>query len=111
MIDGKFAILAIESSCDETAAAVVLDGREARSNVISSQIDIHKAYGGVVPEIASRHHLDNVNWVCQKALDDAGATMDEIDAIGVTYGPTTSNTKNWSRRSWRWSFPAAIQIL
>ena len=87
MIDGKFAILAIESSCDETAAAVVLDGREARSNVISSQIDIHKAYGGVVPEIASRHHLDNVNWVCQKALDDAGATMDEIDAIGVTYGP------------------------
>lgn len=87
MIDGKFAILAIESSCDETAAAVVLDGREARSNVISSQIDIHKAYGGVVPEIASRHHLENVNWVCQKALDDAGATMDEIDAIGVTYGP------------------------
>ena len=87
MIDGKFAILAIESSCDETAAAVVLDGRDVRSNVISSQIDIHKAYGGVVPEIASRHHLDNVNWVCQKALDDAGATMDDIDAIGVTYGP------------------------
>ena len=87
MIDGKFAILAIESSCDETAAAVVLDGRDARSNVISSQIDIHKAYGGVVPEIASRHHLENVNWVCRKALDDAGATMDEIDAIGVTYGP------------------------
>ncbi len=87
MIDGKFAILAIESSCDETAAAVVLDGRDVRSNVISSQIDIHKAYGGVVPEIASRHHLDNVNWVCQKALDDANATMDDIDAIGVTYGP------------------------
>ena len=87
MIDGKFAILAIESSCDETAAAVVLDGRDVRSNVISSQIDIHKAYGGVVPEIASRHHLDNVNWVCQKALDDAGASMDDIDAIGVTYGP------------------------
>ena len=87
MIDGKFAILAIESSCDETAAAVVLEGRDVRSNVISSQIDIHKAYGGVVPEIASRHHLDNVNWVCAKALDDAEATMDEIDAIGVTYGP------------------------
>ena len=87
MIDGKFAILAIESSCDETAAAVVLEGRDARSNVISSQIDIHKAYGGVVPEIASRHHLDNVNWVCAKALEDAGATMDDIDAIGVTYGP------------------------
>lgn len=65
----------------------MLDGRDARSNVISSQIDIHKAYGGVVPEIASRHHLENVNWVCRKALDDAGATMDEIDAIGVTYGP------------------------
>ena len=87
MIDGKFAILAIESSCDETAAAVVLEGRDVRSNVISSQIDIHKAYGGVVPEIASRHHLDNVNWVCAKALEDAGATMDDIDAIGVTYGP------------------------
>ncbi|MGX8773490.1 MAG: tRNA (adenosine(37)-N6)-threonylcarbamoyltransferase complex transferase subunit TsaD [Bacillota bacterium] len=86
-MDGKFAILAIESSCDETAAAVVLEGRDALSNVISSQIDIHKAYGGVVPEIASRHHLDNVNWVCRKALDDAGATMDDIDAIGVTYGP------------------------
>ena len=86
-MDKDITILAIESSCDETAAAVVLNGREARSNVISSQIDIHKAYGGVVPEIASRHHLDNVNWVCQKALDDAGATMDEIDAIGVTYGP------------------------
>ena len=87
MIDGKFAILAIESSCDETAAAVVLEGRDVRSNVISSQIDIHKAYGGVVPEIASRHHLDNVNWVCEKALADAETSMDDIDAIGVTYGP------------------------
>ena len=65
----------------------MLEGRDVRSNVISSQIDIHKAYGGVVPEIASRHHLDNVNWVCAKALEDAGATMDDIDAIGVTYGP------------------------
>lgn len=93
MIKGKFAILAIESSCDETAAAVVLDGREVLSNVISSQIDIHKAYGGVVPEIASRHHLNNVNWVCQQALDEAAeavggpVNMDDIDAIGVTYGP------------------------
>lgn len=87
MINGKFAILAIESSCDETAAAVVLNGRELRSNIISSQIEIHKAYGGVVPEIASRHHLDNVNWVCQKALDDADVTMNDIDAIAVTYGP------------------------
>ena len=87
MIDGKFTILAIESSCDETAAAVVVDGRDLRSNVISSQIEIHKAYGGVVPEIASRQHLNNVNWVCQKALDDAGISMDDVDAIGVTYGP------------------------
>ncbi|MDO4177047.1 MAG: tRNA (adenosine(37)-N6)-threonylcarbamoyltransferase complex transferase subunit TsaD [Bacillota bacterium] len=93
MIDGKFAILAIESSCDETAAAVVLDGRDLRSNIISSQIDIHKAYGGVVPEIASRHHLDNVNWVVEQALAEAAeksgcpVTMDDIDAIGVTYGP------------------------
>lgn len=93
MIDGKFAILAIESSCDETAAAVVLDGRDVRSNIISSQIDIHKLYGGVVPEIASRHHLENVNWVVEQALAEASeksgcpVTMDEIDAIGVTYGP------------------------
>ena len=88
MIDGKFTILAIESSCDETAAAVVLQGREVLSNVISSQIDIHKAYGGVVPEIASRHHLDNVNHVVQQALDEAGGvSMEDIDAIGVTCGP------------------------
>ena len=87
MIDGKCAILAIESSCDETAAAVVLDGREALSNIISSQIEIHKAYGGVVPEIASRHHLDNINPVVEQALEEAGCSLDEIDAIGVTYGP------------------------
>ena len=87
MKNGKTAILAIESSCDETAAAVVLDGREVLSNVISSQIEIHKAYGGVVPEIASRHHLDNVNPVVDRALAEAGVTMEEIDAIGVTCGP------------------------
>lgn len=95
MIDGKFAILAIETSCDETAAAVVLDGRQVLSNIISSQIDIHKLYGGVVPEIESRHHLDNINHVVQRAFDEAGeslgggrtVTMDDIDAIGVTYGP------------------------
>lgn len=87
MKDGKCAILAIESSCDETAAAVMLDGREIASNIISSQIEIHKAYGGVVPEIASRHHLDNVNPVVDQALEEAGITMEEIDAIGVTYGP------------------------
>ncbi len=87
MKDGKCAILAIESSCDETAAAVVLDGRDVRSNIISSQIEIHKLYGGVVPEIASRHHLDNVNPVVDQALAEADTTMDEIDAIAVTYGP------------------------
>ncbi|MDO4869863.1 MAG: tRNA (adenosine(37)-N6)-threonylcarbamoyltransferase complex transferase subunit TsaD [Bacillota bacterium] len=87
MIQGKFAILAIESSCDETAAAVVLDGRQVLSNIISSQIEIHKLYGGVVPEIASRHHLDNINHVVQQALDEAKASMDDIDAIAVTYGP------------------------
>lgn len=87
MIEGKTAILAIESSCDETAAAVVLDGRDVRSNIIASQIDIHKLYGGVVPEIASRHHLENVNRVVEEALEEAGATMDDMDAIGVTCGP------------------------
>ena len=87
MKDNKTAILAIESSCDETAAAVVLDGRDVRSNIISSQIEIHKQYGGVVPEIASRHHLTNVNPVVDQALEEAKTTMDEIDAIAVTYGP------------------------
>ena len=67
MKDGKLVTLAIESSCDETAAAVMLDGREMLSNIISSQIDIHKLYGGVVPEIASRHHLNNVNTVVEQA--------------------------------------------
>lgn len=80
-------ILAIESSCDETAAAVVVNGREVLSNVISSQIDLHTLYGGVVPEIASRKHIENINFVIQKALDDANCTLDDIDAIGVTYGP------------------------
>ena len=80
-------ILAIESSCDETAAAVVVNGREVLSNVISSQIDLHTLYGGVVPEIASRKHIENINFVIEKALDDAGCTLDDIDAIGVTYGP------------------------
>ena len=87
MKNGKTVTLAIESSCDETAAAVLLDGREVLSNIISSQIDIHKLYGGVVPEIASRHHLTNVNTVVDQALGAAKVTMDEVDLIGVTYGP------------------------
>lgn len=80
-------ILAIESSCDETAAAVIRNGREVLSNVISSQIDLHKLYGGVVPEIASRKHIERINQVIQEALSEAGMTLDDMDAIGVTYGP------------------------
>ena len=80
-------ILAIESSCDETAAAVVKNGREVLSNIISSQIALHTLYGGVVPEIASRKHIEKINQVIEAALDEAGVTLDDIDAIGVTYGP------------------------
>lgn len=80
-------ILAIESSCDETAAAVVQDGRKVFSNIISSQIEIHKLYGGVVPEIASRKHIEKVIQVVDEALKEASLTMDEIDAVAVTYGP------------------------
>ncbi|MDD6056731.1 MAG: tRNA (adenosine(37)-N6)-threonylcarbamoyltransferase complex transferase subunit TsaD [Clostridiales bacterium] len=80
-------ILAIETSCDETAAAVVVDGYKVRSNVISSQIALHTVYGGVVPEIASRKHIEKVNQVIEQALAEAEVTLDEIDAIGVTYGP------------------------
>lgn len=80
-------ILAIESSCDETAAAVVVNGRKVLSNVISSQIEIHKLYGGVVPEIASRKHIEKINQVVDEALNDAGMTLQDVDAIAVTYGP------------------------
>lgn len=80
-------ILAIESSCDETAAAVVKNGRCVLSNVISSQIELHKLYGGVVPEIASRKHIEKINQVIEEALEQAGMTLEEMDAIGVTYGP------------------------
>ena len=80
-------ILAIESSCDETAAAVVKNGREVLSNVISSQIDLHTLYGGVVPEIASRKHIEKINQVVEQALTDAHVTWDDISAIAVTYGP------------------------
>lgn len=80
-------ILGIESSCDETAAAVIRNGREVLSNVISSQIELHKLYGGVVPEIASRKHIENINQVIEEALARAGVTLDDLDAVGVTYGP------------------------
>jgi N6-L-threonylcarbamoyladenine synthase len=80
-------ILGIESSCDETAAAVVVDGREILSSVVASQIEIHRKYGGVVPELASREHLRQIVPVVREALSQANLTLPEIDAIGVTYGP------------------------
>ena len=86
-MEKEIRILAIESSCDETAAAVVENGRKVLSNIISSQIELHKLYGGVVPEIASRKHIEKINQVIEAALDEAEMTLDDIDAIGVTYGP------------------------
>ncbi|WP_141722929.1 tRNA (adenosine(37)-N6)-threonylcarbamoyltransferase complex transferase subunit TsaD [Cellulosilyticum sp. I15G10I2] len=80
-------VLAIETSCDETAAAVVQNGREVLSNIISTQIDLHEKYGGVVPEIASRMHVEKINLVINEALEAAEVSLDEIDVIGVTYGP------------------------
>ena len=80
-------ILSIESSCDETSAAVVVEGREVLSNVIASQIDTHKKFGGVVPEVASRMHIEVISGVVEEALQKANVTLDQIDAIGVTYGP------------------------
>lgn len=87
MDDKDIRILAIESSCDETAAAVMRNGREVCSNVIFSQIELHKLYGGVVPEIASRKHIEKVNQVIREALNDADCSLEDIDAIAVTYGP------------------------
>lgn len=80
-------VLAIESSCDETAASVVENGRRVCSNIIASQIDIHKIYGGVVPEIASRKHIEKINQVIEEALSEADKSLDDIDAVCVTYGP------------------------
>lgn len=80
-------VLAIESSCDETAAAVVKNGRQVLSNAIASQIDIHKLYGGVVPEIASRKHIEKINQVIEEALTESGQTLESMDAVCVTYGP------------------------
>jgi N6-L-threonylcarbamoyladenine synthase len=85
--DREITILAIESSCDETAAAVVRNGREVLSNIISSQIALHTVYGGVVPEIASRKHIEKINYCVTAALSEAGKTLKDMDAIAVTYGP------------------------
>ena len=87
MKDNRHITMGIESSCDETAIAILADGKDILSNVISSQIEIHKEYGGVVPEIASRHHLNNITYVFDQALSEAGVSLDEIDEIGVTAGP------------------------
>lgn len=87
MKNGRFLTLGIESSCDETAASVTADGRTVLSNAISSQIAIHTLYGGVVPEIASRQHLENIDKVISEALETAGVTLDDIDLVGVTHGP------------------------
>lgn len=80
-------ILAVESSCDETAAAVVRNGREVLSNIISSQIELHTLYGGVVPELASRKHIEKINQVMEQALKEAGRELADLDAVAVTYGP------------------------
>lgn len=80
-------ILGIESSCDETAAAVVKNGTEILSNIVASQIESHKRFGGVVPEIASRHHVEQITIVIEAALTEAGVTIDEVTAIAVTEGP------------------------
>ena len=80
-------ILSIESSCDETAAAVIVDGREVISSVIASQVEEHKLYGGVVPEIASRRHAESIVGVVNEALEKADTTLEDIDAIAVTYAP------------------------
>ena len=86
-MDKDILILAIESSCDETAAAVVKNGREVCSNIISSQIDLHTLYGGVVPEIASRKHIEKINQVIEEALKVSGYELEQMDTIAVTYGP------------------------
>ena len=82
-----FVILAVETSCDETSAAVVVNGRKILSNIISSQVNLHEKYGGVVPEIASRKHVELVIPVIDQALGEASVKMDEVDTIGVTCGP------------------------
>lgn len=87
MKNGSHITMAFESSCDETSVALMADGRKILSNVISSQIEVHKVFGGVVPEIASRHHLDNINGVMAQAMEEAKIGLADVDLIGVTYGP------------------------
>ena len=84
---GAAVILAVESSCDETAVAVVENGRIERANAIASQIDVHALYGGVVPEIASRMHVEAIDPLLDAALAQAGLSLQDVDAVAVTYGP------------------------
>lgn len=86
-MNNRIITFAIETSCDETSCAVLRDGREVLSNIISSQIDVHKKFGGVVPEVASRKHIENIDLIIQQALDEAKVTFEDIDLIGVTQGP------------------------
>ncbi|RYM05218.1 tRNA (adenosine(37)-N6)-threonylcarbamoyltransferase complex transferase subunit TsaD [Sporolactobacillus sp. THM7-7] len=86
-LDRKTMILAIETSCDETAAAVVENGTIVRSNIVASQMDIHKRFGGVVPEVASRHHVEQITVVCEEAIRESGIGWEELDAVAVTQGP------------------------
>lgn len=97
-------ILAIESSCDETAAAVVKNGREVLSNVISSQIDLHTLYGGVVPEIASRKHIEKINQVIEQALQEANTPLKDMDAIAEPMD------RDWWERCW-WGYPPLRQSV
>ena len=85
--DRDITVLAIESSCDETAAAVIRNGREIMSNIVATQIEIHKKFGGVVPEVASRNHVVDINPVIESALSEAGMSLEDIDVIAATYGP------------------------
>lgn len=80
-------IFALESSCDETAAAIVKNGCEILANVVATQIDVHKDFGGVIPEVASRIHVENISMVIAEALKQADMTMEEMDAIAITQGP------------------------
>ena len=84
-------ILGIESSCDETAASLISENDQGNpivlSNIVSSQVDIHKEFGGVVPELAARSHIEKIDWIVQKAIDDSGKNIEEIEAIASTAGP------------------------
>jgi N6-L-threonylcarbamoyladenine synthase len=101
-------LLCIESSCDETAAAVVRDGRQILSNIVASQVDVHARYGGVVPELASRKHVEAITVVIKEALETAGVSLDDLEGVGVTRGPgligallvglSTAKALAWARK-------------